>query len=40
MENLLKILGATPLDMVVGAMGGAIGIAPTLRALELGIDIA
>ena len=40
MENLLKILGETPLDMVVGAMGGAIGIAPTLRALELGIDVA
>ena len=40
MENLLKILGETSLDMVVGAMGGAIGIAPTLRALELGIDVA
>ena len=40
MDNLLKILGEVPLDMVVGAMGGAIGIAPTLRALELGIDVA
>lgn len=40
MDNLLQILGETPLDMVVGAMGGAIGIAPTLRALELGIDVA
>lgn len=40
MENLLKVLGETPLDMVLGAMGGAIGIAPTLRALELGIDVA
>lgn len=40
MESLLKVLGETPLDMVVGAMGGAIGIAPTLRALELGIDVA
>lgn len=40
MESLLKVLGETPLDMVLGAMGGAIGIAPTLRALELGIDVA
>lgn len=40
MDSLLQILGETPLDMVVGAMGGAIGIAPTLRALELGIDVA
>ena len=40
MENLLKVLSETPLDMVLGAMGGAIGIAPTLRALELGIDVA
>ena len=40
MDNLLKILGEVPLDMVVGAMGGAIGIAPTLKALELGIDVA
>ena len=40
MDNLVKILGEVPLDMVVGAMGGAIGIAPTLRALELGIDVA
>ena len=40
MDNLLKTLGEVPLDMVVGAMGGAIGIAPTLKALELGIDVA
>lgn len=40
MENVLKVLSDEPLDMVVGAMGGAIGIEPTLKALELGIDVA
>lgn len=40
MENLLKVLADEPLDLVVGAMGGAIGIEPTLKALELGIDVA
>lgn len=40
MDNLLATLAAEPLDLVVGAMGGAVGIAPTLKALELGIDVA
>lgn len=40
MENLVKVLGEAPLDLVVGAMGGAAGIAPILRALDLGIDVA
>lgn len=40
MEQLLNILSEVPLDLVVGAMSGAVGIAPTLRALELGIDVA
>ena len=40
MEELLKVLADEPLDLVVGAMGGAIGIEPTLKALSLGIDVA
>jgi len=39
MDSLLKVLESIELDMVIGAMGGAIGIVPTLKALELGIDI-
>ena len=40
MENLLKVLPDVPLDLVVGAMGGAIGIEPTLVALALGLNVA
>ena len=39
MDSVLAALDALQLDMVVGAMMGAAGIAPTLKALELGIDI-
>ena len=40
MEGVLQALGQYPVDMMVGAMSGAAGIEPTLKALELGIDLA
>ena len=40
MEGVLKALEQFPVDMMVGAMSGAAGIEPTLKALELGIDLA
>lgn len=40
MEGVLLALEQFPTDMVVGAMSGAAGIEPTLKAIELGIDLA
>ena len=40
MQGVLQALEQFPLDMMVGAMSGAAGIEPTLKALELGIDLA
>lgn len=40
MPGVLQALETFPIDMMVGAMSGAAGIAPTLKALELGIDLA
>ena len=40
MDGVLKALEQFPVDMMVGAMSGAAGIEPTLKALELGIDLA
>lgn len=40
MEGVLQALEQFPVDMMVGAMSGAAGIEPTLKALELGIDLA
>lgn len=40
MAGLLQALERFPVDMMVGAMSGAAGIEPTLKALELGIDLA
>lgn len=39
-EGILQSLTETELDLVVTAISGASGIQPTLKALELGIDIA
>lgn len=39
-ENLVNSLSAIELDLVVGAISGAAGIKPILKALELGIDVA
>lgn len=39
-EGILKSLVETELDLVVTAISGASGIQPTLKALELGIDVA
>jgi 1-deoxy-D-xylulose-5-phosphate reductoisomerase len=39
-EGLLESLSQTQLDLVVAAISGAGGIKPTLKALELGIDVA
>ena len=35
MQGVLQALEQFPLDMMVGAMSGAAGIEPTLKALEL-----
>ena len=40
MPGVLQALEQFPTDMMVGAMSGAAGIEPTLKALELGIDLA
>lgn len=40
MEGVLQALEQFPIDMMVGAMSGAAGIEPTLKALELGVDLA
>lgn len=40
MPGVLQALEMFPTDMMVGAMSGAAGIAPTLKALELGITLA
>lgn len=40
MSGVLQALEQFPVDMMVGAMSGAAGIEPTLKALELGIDLA
>ena len=40
MEGVKKALETIEVDMMVGAMSGAAGIEPTLKALELGIDLA
>lgn len=40
MKGVLQALELFPVDMMVGAMSGAAGIEPTLKALELGIDLA
>jgi len=39
-EGILNSLSETNLDLVVAAIAGASGIQPTLKALELGIDVA
>lgn len=39
MQGVLEALESYEIDMVIGAISGAAGIAPTLKALELGIDI-
>jgi len=39
-EGIIKALDVVELDLVVGAISGAVGIKPTLKALELGIDVA
>ncbi len=40
MAGVLQALDTYPIDMLVGAMSGAAGIEPTLKALEMGIDLA
>ena len=40
MQGVLQALDTYPVDMLVGAMSGAAGIEPTLKALEMGIDLA
>ncbi len=40
MKGVMQALELFPVDMAVGAMSGAAGIEPTLKALELGIDLA
>ena len=40
MQGVLQALDTYPIDMLVGAMSGAAGIEPTLKALEMGIDLA
>lgn len=40
MQGVLQALDLYPVDMLVGAMSGAAGIEPTLKALEMGIDLA
>lgn len=40
MSGVIQALEQFPTDLVVGAMSGAAGIEPTLKALELGIDLA
>lgn len=40
MNGVLQALEQFSVDMMVGAMSGAAGIEPTLKALELGIDLA
>lgn len=40
LKGILEGLGQTQLDLVVSAISGASGIQPTLKALELGIDVA
>lgn len=40
MQGVLHALEQYPVDMMVGAMSGAAGIEPTLKALELGINLA
>lgn len=40
LNGVLQALEQFPVDMMVGAMSGAAGIEPTLKALELGIDLA
>jgi 1-deoxy-D-xylulose-5-phosphate reductoisomerase len=39
-EGILQCLAETELDLVITAISGASGIRPTLKALELGIDVA
>lgn len=39
-EGILKAYEEVKIDLVVGAISGAAGILPTLKALELGIDVA
>ena len=39
-EGILAALEEIQVDLVVGAISGAAGIKPTLKALELGIDVA
>ena len=40
MQGVLSALDTYQIDMLVGAMSGAAGIEPTLKALEMGIDLA
>ena len=39
-QGVLSALDTYQIDMLVGAMSGAAGIEPTLKALEMGIDLA
>ncbi|NLT96431.1 MAG: 1-deoxy-D-xylulose-5-phosphate reductoisomerase [Clostridia bacterium] len=39
-EGILQSLEATDLDLLITAVSGASGIRPTLKAIELGIDVA
>lgn len=40
LEGINSALEETKIDLVVGAISGAAGILPTIKALELGIDVA